>query len=56
MEEVQKEIQQTGSLQMNFFLHCVLARQGHSDRVALNISNTGLFWVVTKFSLFWLLH
>lgn len=35
---------------MNFLLHCVLARQRHSDRVALNISNSVLFWVVTKFA------
>lgn len=37
---------------MNSFLHCVLAIQGHSDRVSMNISDSGLFWVVTKFSLF----
>lgn len=35
---------------MNSLLNCVLDRQGHSDRVALNISNTVLFWIVTKFT------
>lgn len=37
---------------MNFLLHCVMARQGHSVRAVLNVSNSAMFWVVTKFTVY----
>lgn len=35
---------------MNFLLQCVMARQGHSVRAVLNVSNSAMFWVVRKFT------